>query len=66
MSLAEFLAMGGYASFIWPAYGVAAAALIVLLVTSLRQLKARQRELAAAESERPRRGRDSTPAPPSA
>jgi heme exporter protein D len=38
-SLAEFFAMGGYAGFIWPAYGIAALVLIGLLVVSLHQLR---------------------------
>ena len=43
-SLAEFFAMGGYAGFIWPAYGIAALVLIGLLVASLQQLR-RAREM---------------------
>ena len=27
----EFFAMGGYAAYVWPAYGISAVALIVLL-----------------------------------
>ncbi len=38
-SIAEFFAMGGYAGFIWPAYGIAALVLIGLLVVSLHQLR---------------------------
>jgi heme exporter protein D len=43
--MSELLAMGGYAAFVWPAYGVALAALGGLLLVSLRQYCARQREL---------------------
>jgi heme exporter protein D len=43
--MSHFLAMGGYAAFVWPAYGVALLALGGLLVQSLRQYRARQREL---------------------
>ncbi len=38
-TLAEFFAMGGYAGFIWPAYGIAALVLIGLLAVSLQQLR---------------------------
>jgi heme exporter protein D len=44
--------MGGYAAFVWPAYGIALAALGGLLVVSLRQYRARQRELARLQGER--------------
>jgi heme exporter protein D len=43
--MSQFLAMGGYAAFVWPAYGVALLALGGLLIQSLRQYRARQREL---------------------
>jgi len=51
--IAAFLAMGGYARYLWPAYGLAAVALVVLLVVSFKAMRAREREL--AESERHRR-----------
>jgi heme exporter protein D len=51
--IAAFLAMGGYARFVWPAYGLAALALVVLLVVSFKAMRAREREL--GESERHRR-----------
>jgi heme exporter protein D len=44
-----FFEMGGYAAFVWPAYGVAAVVLIGLLVASLVGLRRRQRELARLE-----------------
>jgi heme exporter protein D len=49
-SLASFFAMGGYAPFVWPAFGLAAAVLLGLLIASLRRLRAAKAELAAAES----------------
>ncbi|MHB1204846.1 MAG: heme exporter protein CcmD [Rhodospirillaceae bacterium] len=45
-SLSTFFDMGGYAAFVWPGYGLAALALIGLLVITLRGLKAREREFA--------------------
>ena len=50
-----FLEMGGYAAFVWPAYGFAAAILVGLLVASLRTL--RRAEKALAGIERPERRR---------
>jgi heme exporter protein D len=38
-SLADFFAMGGYAAFVWPAYGIAALVLIGLLAVSWHQLR---------------------------
>ncbi|HEY7689417.1 MAG TPA: heme exporter protein CcmD [Dongiaceae bacterium] len=38
-SLSDFLAMGGYAGFVWPAYAIAAAVLIGVLAVSWRQLR---------------------------
>jgi heme exporter protein D len=46
-----FLDMGGYAGFVWPAYGVTALVLLVLLVASLRSLRKRQAALDALERE---------------
>ena len=44
-SLKQFLAMGGYAAFVWPALGIAAAVMVGLLVQSLQSLRAREEEL---------------------
>jgi len=41
--LGDYLAMGGYARFVWPAYGVCLAVLTGLLVQSVRTYRARQR-----------------------
>jgi heme exporter protein D len=57
--LAEYLAMGGYARFVWPAWGVGVLVLGGLVVASVRRLREREAELAALEAEhpaRPRRG----------
>jgi heme exporter protein D len=53
--LSEYLAMGGYARFVWPAYGICLVVLLGLLVQSLRTYRARQRELDRLQPER--RGR---------
>jgi heme exporter protein D len=52
VALDHFLAMGGYARFVWPAFGLAFLVLGGLLVASLVTYKKRQRELAAAEKQR--------------
>jgi heme exporter protein D len=52
--VSEYFAMGGYAAFIWPSYGVAALLLIVLFLLSARRLQAAERALddqTAAEDE---------------
>jgi heme exporter protein D len=53
--MSEYFAMGGYAAFIWPSYGVAAILLVVLFVLSARRLQAAERALdkndSAAEDE---------------
>ena len=41
-SISAFLAMGGYAAFVWPAYGAAAMVLVGLLITSLRKTVANE------------------------
>jgi len=40
--MSDFLTMGGYAAFVWPAYGVAAVLLVGLLVLSLRSMRQRE------------------------
>jgi len=52
-SLRTFLAMGGYAVYVWPAYGLAVAVLVGLVVASLRQLRRAEAELAAQRGNRP-------------
>ncbi len=54
----SFFAMGGYAVYVWPAYGVAAVVLIGLWIASLRSLRAREAEIEAVEAGRPRRERN--------
>ncbi len=54
----SFFEMGGYAAYVWPAFGVGAVVLIGLLLFSLRNLKSREavlRQLEAAGGGRRRR-----------
>jgi heme exporter protein D len=53
--MSEFLAMGGYAAFVWPSYAVAVGALVALAVVSLRQWRAAKAEVARLELLGPRR-----------
>lgn len=46
-AISTFFAMGGYAGFVWSAFGISALVLVGLLVVSWRSLKAREAELAA-------------------
>jgi len=50
-ALAAYFEMGGYAAYVWPAYGVAAAVLIGLVAASLRTLRAREAALKALEGD---------------
>ena len=45
----HFLAMGGYARFVWPAYGVAIAVLLWMLIDSAGSYRRARRELDALE-----------------
>ncbi|MCH7930695.1 MAG: heme exporter protein CcmD [Proteobacteria bacterium] len=50
--MTEFLAMGGYAAFVWPAFAIAAVVMTVLWVASWRTLRAREAELEALQRAR--------------
>jgi heme exporter protein D len=45
--VSEFLAMGGYAASVWPAYAFTAAGLVGALVVSWRAWRTREREFEA-------------------
>lgn len=47
--MSEFFDMGGYAAYVWPAYGVSIIALIVLAVLSWRQMRRAERLVALSE-----------------
>ncbi len=53
-SIRTFLAMGGYAGFVWPAYALAAAVLGGLLGVSLLRLRKAEAGLAAHGPPRPK------------
>jgi heme exporter protein D len=65
VQLTEFLAMGGYAAYVWPAYGFAALVLIALLVQSWRRARRRSAELEQLHHlTRPARARTAKLRPP--
>jgi heme exporter protein D len=53
----HFLAMGGYARYVWPAFAVAALALAAMLGQSLAAYRRSQRELDRLQQSRPARER---------
>ena len=46
----SFFEMGGYATYVWPAFGAAAAIMVALLVLSIRTMRAREATLRALEA----------------
>ncbi|HHF2898818.1 TPA: heme exporter protein CcmD [Vibrio alginolyticus] len=46
-SLSDFFAMGGYASYVWSAFGITFLSMLILLITSLRRGDALLKEVKA-------------------
>ncbi len=55
-AITDFLSMGGYGAYIWPAFAVTAVILIAMLVSSVRELRARETELKALQRGRTESG----------
>ena len=51
--LTGYLAMGGYAAYVWPAYGVTTIVMAGLVVQTVRRYRRAQRELAELQRDRP-------------
>ncbi len=51
----SFFEMGGYAAYVWPAFGAAAAIMVALLVLSIRTMRAREAALKTLEASARRR-----------
>lgn len=49
--MSEFLTMGGYAAFVWPAWGLSAAALASLVVFALLERRAAAERLRRLEED---------------
>jgi heme exporter protein D len=47
--LSSLVHLGGYGAYVWPAYGVAAAVLLGLLIRTLASLRANERLLAGLQ-----------------
>ena len=48
-NFSDFLAMGGYAAYVWPAVGLTLVVLVGFVVTSVRRLRRTRRQLAKLE-----------------
>ncbi len=48
-AIKNFIEMGGYGGYVWPSYIVSAVVLIVMLVVSLRLLRANEATIKALE-----------------
>ena len=46
----SFFEMGGYAAYVWPAFGVAAVIMVALLALSIRTMRAREAALKTLEA----------------
>ena len=57
-ALEHYLAMGGYAAFVWPAYGLVTVVMVGLLVLRLRTLRRTEAALAAMRAAHPGGRRD--------
>ena len=49
----DYLAMGGYGAFVWPAYALSALVMIGLAVTAWWNLRVRERDLAKLRDQLP-------------
>jgi heme exporter protein D len=50
MNMAHFFAMGGYAAFVWPAYGASALGIGGMIAFTLREYALAKRRLAGIEA----------------
>ena len=51
--MTDYLAMGGYAAFVWPAYGLSVVVMLGLAIGAWRGVKARERDLARLRDQLP-------------
>jgi len=50
--MSDYLAMGGYSAFVWPAYGLSAVVMLVLAAAAWRGLRSKESTLARLQAER--------------
>ncbi len=62
--ISDLLGMGGYAEFVWPAFGVTLLVMVGLVLVSRRSLQADRRTLESLESVRAARRKGRSPEPP--
>ena len=60
--MSEFFAMGGYAAYVWPAYGVTTIVLCGILALSLKSMREREALVKSLRGSRDRRHADEVPA----
>jgi len=60
-ALTNYLAMGGYAAFVWPAYALAIAVMSGLFLQGLRRYRRSQRTLEEIQRAQPARARRARP-----
>ncbi len=60
-ALSEFLAMGGYAGYVWPAYGLTFLVLAAILVSAIVGARRAARRLAELEQAAPGRRNQGAP-----
>ena len=53
--IAAFFAMGGYAAYVWPAFATATVVMTALVISTMRTLRRREREIAEIIKGRPLR-----------
>ncbi len=51
--MSDYFAMGGYAAFVWPAYGLSAVVMLGLALGAWRSVKTRERDLARLRDQMP-------------
>ena len=62
--ISDFLGMGGYAEFVWPAFAVTVVVMVGLVLISRRSLQADRRTLESLESVRAARRKGRAPGAP--
>jgi heme exporter protein D len=55
--LSSFFAMGGYAGYVWPSYGLAVVVMLGVLIASVRGVRRAESDLDAIQRLRPARQR---------
>ena len=54
-AITEFLEMGGYGAYVWPAFAITTAIMIAMLWSTLRALRVNEAALAALQAAEPTR-----------